>query len=126
MQNKARGAEWYAATSIKMICEDCKAEITRTGRCQKVCPPCKKIRQRKASYKIAVAKGIKNPGVGTGNGQGSGPSHHSWVVGSAGYRKYRKESCERCSSVKFLCVHHKDHDRTHNDPDNLGLFVKLG
>src|SRR5271168_5028242 len=103
MQNKARGAEWHAATSVKMICEDCKAEITRTGRSQKVCPGCKKIRQRKASYKIAVAKRIKHPGVGTGHGQSFGQDHHSWTTGSGGYRSYRKNECERCGSTKFLC-----------------------
>ena len=34
-------------------------------------------------------------------------------------RKHRKEACERCGVAERLEVHHRDHDRTNNDPANL-------
>jgi len=43
---------------------------------------------------------------------------------SKAYRKFKKKSCERCGFMpiddpSLLSVHHKDHNRTNNDPANL-------
>lgn len=40
------------------------------------------------------------------------------------YRRFKKKSCEKCGftsigNPSLLSVHHKDHDRTNNDPTNL-------
>jgi len=37
-------------------------------------------------------------------------------------RKYRKDACEQCGSPEKLHVHHKDRDRTNNDPVNLATL----
>jgi hypothetical protein len=37
----------------------------------------------------------------------------------------KKKKCERCSSKKQLCVHHKDRDRKNNKPDNLETICRL-
>lgn len=34
-------------------------------------------------------------------------------------RKHRKDACEQCGSTDSLEVHHKDEDRTNNNPANL-------
>lgn len=34
-------------------------------------------------------------------------------------RKHRKPACEECGTAVDLHVHHKDRDRTNNDPSNL-------
>lgn len=34
-------------------------------------------------------------------------------------RKHRKSACERCAATIDLEVHHRDEDRTNNDPANL-------
>lgn len=79
-----------------------------------------------ATYAWQVKNGvIKQPGVGTGRGQGSGPTHHSFKPDAPNrYRDYLKVACERCGSTKFLCGHHKDHDHSNNDKENIETLCK--
>lgn len=69
-------------------------------------------------------------GVGSGNAQGSGPSHHTFKTGINPYC-FRKiafdahgEICNYCGSTKNLCVHHIDQDRHNNVPENLMVVCK--
>lgn len=108
-----------------MTCQVCGSEAPRTGRRQLRCKSCSYVKACADIYAARVASGsIKKPGVGTGNGQGSGPEHHSWKDGSSVYRKLRGTKCERCGSTKFLCAHHKDEDRTNNAPENIETLCK--
>lgn len=51
-----------------------------------------------------------------------GENHPLWNNSGAGYRKHLKDACERCGWNRYrevLVVHHRDHDRTNNEPKNL-------
>lgn len=123
--SKAVGAAWEVATTKLMVCADCLMEFVRTGRRQLVCQACAVLRHAKRVYKHRVTSGsIRQPGVGVGGGQGSGPMHHSWTTGSGGYRRFGPNACERCGSTKFLCRHHKDHNRRNNAPENIEVVCK--
>jgi hypothetical protein len=39
--------------------------------------------------------------------------------------KFRKAACERCGVTERLHVHHRDQDRTNNDPSNLETLCVL-
>lgn len=39
--------------------------------------------------------------------------------------KHRKAACERCGATERLHVHHRDRDRTNNDPTNLETLCVL-
>ena len=106
------------------VCK-CGAVFKRTGRAQKYCLACKKKAGQEAAHRCAVKVGrIKNPGVGSGNAQGSGKEHHTYKNGIGAYRKYLKNHCERCPSQRNLVVHHKNRDRTNNEPDNLETICR--
>lgn len=106
------------------IC-NCGTNFIRTGRNQKYCDECKKNAGREAAHRCAVKVGrIKNPGVGSGNAQGSGKEHHTYKNGIGAYRQHIKSHCERCSSQRNLVVHHIDRERTNNDPDNLETICR--
>ena len=66
----------------------------------------------------------KQIGVGSGNNQGFGPAHHTYKSGIGAFWRLRKEACENCGSTRFLCVHHKDEDRTNNVEGNLETLCK--
>lgn len=63
-------------------------------------------------------------GVGSGDNQGIGPSHHSYKDGIGTYRQFTGTSCEQCGSAKFLCAHHRDEDRTNNVKENIQTLCK--
>jgi len=117
-------------------CVVCQKVFQPTGHCAKYCSAaCKaKVWTRevlsKRAYDWAVAHGrIKQPGVGTGNGQGSGPTHHSWDPSApnhdcGAYRKHKKKACERCASKRFLLVHHRNRDRGDNSAENSETLCK--
>lgn len=71
---------------------------------------------------------IKNPGVGTGNNQGFRQTHATWKNGIGVFRQiafdYYSAICMKCGSVKNICVHHIDSDRTNNDLSNLQVLCK--
>ena len=121
-------------------CTECSTIYTPTGRCSKYCNFCKdiiyKIIQKKAGDKYREAKGVK-VGVGSGGLTGSGKDNPYYKNGIAcvftKMRKSIKEErryCERCSkdlkdvSKYHWCIHHKDHDRTNNVPENFELLCK--
>jgi len=113
-------------------CAVCGQIYIPRGACSKYCSlACHgtvwtRERKSKITYDSLVRRGvIKQPGVGTGHGQGLGPTHHSFKKDAwHRYRDYRKDACERCGSVRFLCVHHKDHDSQNNDPKNFETLCK--
>jgi 5-methylcytosine-specific restriction endonuclease McrA len=52
-------------------------------------------------------------------------SSNGWKNGIGVYRLIGKKSvCGRCSSKLHLVVHHKDGDRTNNEPSNLQTLCK--
>ena len=111
------------------LCAQCKQIFNKTGPYQKTCSPaCDKElnREKRKAYIKEYAKKagkIKNPGVGSGNAQGRWKDHHSYTKGLGSYQQFRKDSCERCGSTKFLVVHHKDHD--HSNQDEVNNFETL-
>jgi HNH endonuclease len=40
------------------------------------------------------------------------------------YRKNLQSICERCGSTRFLLIHHKDENRSNNEPGNLETLCK--
>lgn len=108
-----------------ITCIRCGTTAIRTGRNQKYCEDCRKVRMRERSYMHRVKTGsIKLPGVGSGGAQERGSKHHSWKTGIGSYTKAKRASCERCGGTRNLCVHHKDRDRSNNAPDNLETLCR--
>jgi hypothetical protein len=126
-------------------CFCCGRIYTPTGNCSKRCPECKLTGKRtpKIAGTCIICGGIldrnevrrclacrtrwskaKLPGIGTGQNNPLGEDSPHYRSGIGLFKKYRKDKCERCSSTKFLCVHHKDEDRYHNSPDNLETLCK--
>jgi len=113
-------------------CIVCGKVYQPTGSCSKYCSSdCKasvwtQEVKSKATYDWQVKKGIiKQPGVGTGHGQESGPEHHSYKPDAPHrYRDFIKDVCEKCGSKKFLCGHHRDQDRSSNVESNIQTLCK--
>lgn len=121
------------------VCKDCEREYSPDGPAQKYCSDCgkirKKTRDRARQRRYRLKKGSK-VGVGKGNNQGRGKSHHSYKNGIGIYKKLGREKaqrlkyCERCSSTLDLTnshkwvTHHKDHNRNNNDESNLEILCK--
>lgn len=103
------------------ICELCKESFARRCGSQKFCAECSKIGHKLSKIRRGTLIRI---GVGTGNGRDSGPTHQSWTTGIKAYRSKIKSECERCKSTENLCVHHKDHNRYHNEPSNWETLCK--
>lgn len=45
--------------------------------------------------------------------------HHRFIDGIWSYQRWKKNQCEDCGSIKYLVVHHLDHDRHNNEIHNL-------
>ena len=104
----------------KKTCVVCGSEYQPTGRYSKFCSPKCRETHGKEQWKL-------NPrykGCGSGNAQGFGEEHHSYTTGIGIFRRFLKSKCERCDSVKHLCVHHKDRDRHNNVDANLETLCK--
>ncbi len=55
----------------------------------------------------------------------SGPENPRWRGGDESYdTKFVGPACERCSSERFLLVHHKDQNKRNHDPENLETLCK--
>lgn len=119
------------------LCEDCKEPYSKTGRNQKRCVKCKRVNASKLVYNHRVKSGsIKQPGVGSGNAQGSGESHHTFKNGIGRFLKSTLlkdvRYCEKCgkdlisAGTHEWCKHHRDHDRNNNPSDgsNWELLCK--
>jgi len=109
-------------------CRKCGKEIIKYKFCSKEC--------RESWYfnEYRLAKGID---VGRGSGALPGEQNSNYKNGIGivvnGYNRLMKRSiryCENCRvDLKYAgrygwCVHHRDHDRTNNDPSNLQLLCK--
>lgn len=81
---------------------------------------CKKCRYnhatRPSGLKYTLHK--ENP-TSFKKGQFAWGDHPSFKNGIWAYRKFRKDNCEHCGTDKNLFVHHIDHDRTNNNPNNF-------
>lgn len=92
-------------------------------------------------YAIKYTKENRVSGVGSGNAQGKGTTHHSFDSGIGIFRRIKLDSmtvfnCEKCSKDLsqliadknkgryFWCVHHIDGNRKNNGLDNLQLLCK--
>lgn len=69
---------------------------------------------------------IKTPGVGSGGNQ-QGENNHQYKTGIGTYSKKGFQTfgkvCNRCTAEAVL-IHHKDHDRKNNKPENLEPLCK--
>jgi hypothetical protein len=54
--------------------------------------------------------------------------NNCWRGGTGTYRHIAREihgdACTECGSTKFTCAHHKDEDRTNNNPGNLEVLCR--
>lgn len=94
-----------------------------------------KTRQKDYQDKYNRKKG-RQVGVGSGGLTGFGKDNFNYKNGIGIFAKIRRSIkeeiryCERCNTDLLhvdrfhWCVHHKDHDRTHNERDNLELLCK--
>jgi hypothetical protein len=115
------------------VCERCQIVYSPKGTAQRYCDSCRILVRKEATIKQQIKKGVQ-VGIGSGNAQGTGKEHHTYKNGIGSYRKIAKENkspfCEQClTPIDFSnhykwCVHHKDHDRTNNELDNLELLCK--
>lgn len=117
-----------------MKCTDCGIEFQRTGKNQKRCKPCAKVKQRQQIKEWTIKNGLFK-GVGRGSKRGvaaSGYRHGLSVFQRLGRErlKYLNYCCERCgtnidaSKRGTWAGHHKDHDRTNNVESNLEVLCK--
>ena len=122
-------------------CEVCGCTYAARGTASRYCLPCAKERARIASRTGSYAHKLRNgminkPGVGSGGNQ-DGSNNHQYKHGL--YTSFYTEGkqmlldighCERChkdlteAKSSEWCVHHRDHDRTHNVRSNYELLCK--
>lgn len=116
----------------------CNKRYTPTGQNQKRCAACRYpyweergsegwLRRKESAekaWKNKAAREGRKHGVGSGNAFGKGPGHPVYKDGIGIFRRFKKDKCERCSSTKFLCVHHKDQNRHNNVLSNLETLCK--
>lgn len=117
-------------------CSMCNVVFTPTGQNQKRCAFCRypywetgegKLRQQESArrfWKNKAEREGRKYGVGSGNAFGRGPDHSVYKDGIGIFQRFRKDKCERCASIKFLCVHHKDQNRHNNVLENLETLCK--
>ena len=90
--------------------------------CSKVCS------SRYHSYQHRVKNGlIQKPGVGSGGNQ-LGEYNHQYKNGIANFNlralAHYGKKCNRCGSLDNIIVHHRDHNRNHNQIENLEVLCK--
>jgi hypothetical protein len=120
-------------------CEVCGTEFIPTGPAARYCKECAKVKhkeaQKRGQRRYRKRKG-EPVGVGKGGSNLKGEEHPQYKNGMGKLTRLRSKMkkeinrCEHCgkdlSEVTQYewCVHHKDHDRTHNERDNLILLCK--
>lgn len=125
---------------IERRCLDCERPFMATGPRSERCPECRlkyKRKIRNAWHMMdRTRKGDPTVGVGRGGSNKKYKEHGQYKTGIAHFIHIRKELlsnhpvCERCgkdlsNATRYeKCVHHIDHDRTHNDRDNLMVLCK--
>lgn len=120
-------------------CAHCGVTYTPTGRNSKFCSKSCKYKAKHASYREAMAAaGTPLRPTPGGNPRGRrGIEHHAYKTGIGLFKAhlsaaYRADvgACERCAVDLRSCrpgtwaVHHRDHDRTNNNPANFELLCK--
>lgn len=121
-------------------CQYCKVIFKPTGPAQKNCPTCT---QHVESVNSQVKRDILRyekfgtyEFLGKGSSTKSGPENHCYKHGISSFNRGSKcykntvRYCERCgedlkyASRYHYAVHHRDHDRAHNDVSNWELLCK--
>lgn len=120
-------------------CNICNTVYMPTGHCSKYCDACKPTAYRETQSKNERAYRERNGsmvGVGKGGNPKYGKDNPSWSTGISVFQKESKRlkqevnMCQWCgksltdASRWEWCVHHTDHDRTNNTPDNFVLLCK--
>jgi 5-methylcytosine-specific restriction endonuclease McrA len=123
------------------ICKECSVVYVPKGPAQKYCSVCQPLKVKESSRRRNANQRLRDGrqvGVGSGNAQGRGNSHHTYKNGIKGFQKRKLDSmsahkCERCgkdltesiSTNKYMCcIHHRDHDRNNNELSNHELLCK--
>lgn len=120
-------------------CEICGKEYLPTGKCSKYCPECAKENKREYhrqySYIFRERQG-RPVHVGKGGSNKKFTEHAQYRNGIGNFNRLKKElyaevtNCQMCGrDLTNLgryekCVHHIDHDRTHNTKENLIVICK--
>lgn len=109
-------------------CETCNNEFEAKRKDTRFCKTCKAKRR---SLQTMLSRKKKYPeielGVGSGNSKVNqkGVDNHNTTTGIMLYRGMIDTTvCAKCGSTKNLLVHHKDHNRQNNAPENLICLCK--
>lgn len=121
-------------------CVDCGKEIKKTGprtcRCSKCALKHKRQVRNTWHMQKRIKQGDPTVGVGKGGSNKKGINHPQYKNGLGQFFRISKEMrstikhCERCgkdltNATRYeVCVHHIDHDRTHNVRENLIVLCK--
>ena len=119
----------------KRICKRCEKEFMPNSGRQLYCRNCRDDANRERalrSYythreerKAYVTKYNREYYQGMRRGYNQyGTNNNNYVNGARSYQKAIGDKCERCGSTYYLLVHHKDRDRSNNDPENLETLCK--
>lgn len=118
-------------------CSECSAVYQPSGACSKYCSVCKPI-----FTKLVANAAVKNWSIrtgvykGVGSGSKLGEQGSNYIHGRTVFRRWARERklsiglCEECgkdikNATHYEWVgHHKDHDPTNNNIDNLKLLCK--
>lgn len=124
--SSSENSEWACVETRQRVCIKCNNVITNPRKGLKYCSS--KCRNSYISYQWRIKKGIiKKPGVGSGGNQ-EGKANHMYKNGIGIFHKLafseKEHVCERCESKENLLVHHKDHNRSNNELQNLEILCK--
>jgi hypothetical protein len=110
-------------TKKSRSCVNCKKKYIPSSNRQMYCSSCKEI-VNKTRAKNYMKTYYKERYVRKGYDQ-YGEKNNNWKGGIGIFTKLvDKKCCERCSSEKFLLIHHKDENRYNNDKSNLEVLCK--
>lgn len=121
-------------------CLNCRQVYIPTGSCSKFCSiSCRDEYNKEHNYEVLQAwrrkQGVQ-VGVGKGGATGFGKANPYYKNGigifhrQAPIIKQQRRYCEFCGKDLLdvtryeWCLHHRDHDRTNNDPSNWILLCK--
>lgn len=101
------------------ICKRCNSRFIPEGPRAEYCAPC---RPEHTKEKLKAAHQARYQKKGYNQ---FGKANNNWRGGIGTYRRADlPANCEVCGSTKFLCVHHKDHNRYNNELSNLMRLCK--
>lgn len=121
------------------VCVDCGSSYKATGPAAKYCESCAAQRKEleKKKKRIRAEKRRRKKGCRIGRGALPGDQHpmykHGYYVAQTQARWYKhlaEHTCERCGKdLEHVnkwqwVVHHKDHDHSNHDINNLELLCK--